>query len=365
MTTLSGGPDFEAAELGHSEDSAEYWLKTVSHLVSRWRLLIAAPAVAGLLAIAVVLVLPKSYKTSFSFTPVSPSAGGLPASALAGLAGQFGVTLPVSDPSSSPEFYVHLMRSDDVLRAIIETEYTVLDGKTELKGDFIDLYEIDKGERGKTLEEAIRVVRTRIIQLAFNTRTSIVTVSVETKWPEMSLQMSDRMLAVVDSFNMGGRQSVASRESAFLASRADTARRELSEAEFALQRFLERNRTYESDPKLAFEFSRLQREVGIRQSVHSAILQSFEQARLAAVHNTPTVSLVEHPTRALRFERRRTLPKAIMAAFVVFILVASWLLTERSWVQLRLRQPSATDELIVAFKSLSKPRPIQAPREGK
>jgi uncharacterized protein involved in exopolysaccharide biosynthesis len=290
----------------------------------RWRrLLVLLPLASAALVVAATLLAAKKYTTTVAFTPVASAGAGLSVGSLAGLAGQFGVNLPMSEPSSSPEFYAYLMRSDAILQRLAASQYSVQDGDEKLAGSFIDLYEIDEGTPGKTMFEAIHQLRTKRATIGYESRTGIVSATIKTKWPELSYQMGVRLLQLVDSFNLQSRQGQAALESQFLTGRLDSARIELRAAENSMQAFLLRNRSYESDPVLLFEQGRLQREVMTRQEVFSVLTQSYEQTRLAALHNTPTVSLVTPPAPALRFDRRRTLTKLIAGLVIGFLLALS------------------------------------------
>lgn len=320
------------------------WIELGATLLRWRRLVFSLPLIVGGLFVAVTLALPKVYVTSLSFTPIASTGAGLSASSLAGLAGQFGVTLPTSDVSSSPEFYAYLMRSDGILRSLAESKYQISDDGTARSGTFIELYELRKSTPGRTMYETLRVLRERTLKVSFDARTSLVSADVETKWPDLSLQMANRLLQLVDSFNIQSRQSLAGLESQFLVNRIDTAKAELRGAENALQAFLTRNRLYESDPILVFEHGRLQREVSTRQEVFSVLTQSYEQSRLAAVHNTPSVSVVDQPTEALRFKRRRTLTKLLGGMALGFMLALGYMLAVDAMRRVREDDPSSMAE---------------------
>jgi uncharacterized protein involved in exopolysaccharide biosynthesis len=328
------------------ESQAFSWLELGAVLLRWRRTIVIAPLVTGLMVVAVTLLAPKKYTTTLSFTPVASGPAGLSAGALASLAGQFGVALPTTEPSSSPEFYAYLMRSDGVARDLVESRYTINVEGDSVVGTIIDLYEIDEGTPGKTLFEAMRVLRTKIITISFDSRTSIVSAEIRSKWPDLSLEIASRLLQLVDSFNLQSRQSLAGLESRFLVGRLDTARAELRAAENAQQEFLLRNRSYERDPVLLFEHNRLQRELATRQDVFSVLTQSYEQARLAAVHNTPTVSLVERPRLALRFDRRHTLPKLLAGMFTGFVLALGYILLVDSLARVRLQAPDSYSRFV-------------------
>ena len=62
-------------------------------LVRRWRLLVLAPSIAVVVAIAIALLLPKRWTATAEVMPESAGGSALP-SGLGALAGQFGIALP-------------------------------------------------------------------------------------------------------------------------------------------------------------------------------------------------------------------------------------------------------------------------------
>ena len=271
------------------------------------RVLVLVPLICSAIVTGVTLLLPKKYTTTVSFAPVSPTI----ASGIGGLASQLGVSLPGIDASQSPDFYADLLESPEVLRRLALTEYKVSDGADTLKGTFVDLYGIEEGDPGKTLAEAIRVLDKKILSIGFNRQTSIVSVDVKTTWRDLSYEVAARLLELVNDFNLNRLQLQASQERRFLGERLDTARAELRRAEGALEEFLQRNRSYPNSPALLFEHDRLQREAGLRQEVYSMLTQGYEQARMQAVRNTPSISLIDHPAPALRYDPRHIALKAL------------------------------------------------------
>lgn len=280
----------------------------------RWIVLAGAFGLAFVTGI-VLLIVPKKYTTTVSFTPVTSDIASALGANVSGLASQFGVSLPGSDPSQSPNFYASLLVTQDVQQPLVETQHVIHDGKTTLRGNFVQLYDIDEGDSGKSIAEALRQLNKKILSISFDNQTSIVEVSVTTKWRDLSYAMATQLLDVVNEFNLASRQQQGVQERRFLGGRVDTAATELHRAENNLQAFLQANRLYQNDPQLIFEFDRLQREVTLRESVYQMLVQMYEQARLEAVRNTPSISVVQHPVPALRFDRRNIALKTA-AAFV-------------------------------------------------
>ena len=81
-------------------------------------------------------------------------------------------------------------------------------------------------------------------------------------------------------------------------------RRDLQEAENRLAGFLKVNRDYQNAPDLRFQYDRLNREVSIQQQLFVSLAQSFEQAKIDEVRDTPVISVVEAPEVPARPDSR-------------------------------------------------------------
>ncbi|HJP61408.1 MAG TPA: hypothetical protein VJ865_15480 [Gemmatimonadaceae bacterium] len=297
-------------------------------LRSRWQILGTA-LFAAVLTSTILLALPKKYVTTVSFIPVASPLASMAAAGLGGLASQLGVSLPGADPSLSPDFYANLLSTPDVQRPLVETPHVVRTGADTVRGSFIQLYDINKGDSGKTIAEALRVLSGRVMRVSFDRQTSVVQVSITTKWRDLSFQMAQQVLTLVNEFNLNRHQQQNAEQQRFLGERVAVAQTELRAAESTLENFLLRNRSYQNDPSLLFAHDRLQQEVTLRQNVYMMLLQGFEQARVEAVRTTPSISVVEQPRLALRFERRGILFKAVFA-FIIGTLVAYLLVLLRA-----------------------------------
>ena len=103
----------------------------------------------------------------------------------------------------------------------------------------------------------------------------VVTFEVETYNPQLSAQIAQRLLDLLNRFNLETRQSQAAAERRFTEVRLAEAKEELLEVENRLQAFLEVNRDLGTSPLLRFRQERLEREVSIRQAVVSALAQNL------------------------------------------------------------------------------------------
>ena len=280
-------------------------------------------ALAGaVVALAVVWTRPITFRASASFIPQ----GADPArSGLASLAGQFGVAVsPTSSPSLTPDFYLRLITSREVLAKVAHDTVTVpeLGGKRDTVEDLLD---IGSGSPKVREEAAVGELGHRISADASKT-TGIVEFTVATKWPSVSLAIANGLLAGINEFNERTRRDQAAAERKFIEGRLAVAGAELRASEDRLQQFLQSNRQFRS-PELQFTQDRMQRDVTLRQQVVGSLTQSYEEVRMREVRDIPVITMVDDPSVPAKPEARgrgvRTLLGFLIGAgigaFLVFV----------------------------------------------
>jgi uncharacterized protein involved in exopolysaccharide biosynthesis len=161
-------------------------------------------------------------------------------------------------------------------------------------------------------ENAVIALRNSIVS-SLNPKTGVITFSVRSQNPELSFQISNRLLAEVNRFNLERRQTQAGVERKFTEARLATVREELRDAESRLQRFLQDNREYARSPTLSFEADRLQRDVALRQQIYTSFAQAFEQSKIEEVRDTPLITAIEQPATAAWPDGRGLTQKGVLA----------------------------------------------------
>ena len=129
----------------------------VAVLLSRWRIFAVLPMGFAVLAVAWATVSAK-YTARSTFTTQDALT---PRSEIAGLAAQFGFSLPTASNSASPEFYAGLLRSRKLLEDLALTEYRYTAGESAadtLHGDLLEIYEIT----GSTMQDRLQSVVARL-----------------------------------------------------------------------------------------------------------------------------------------------------------------------------------------------------------
>lgn len=279
--------------------------------VLRNRVLVARTAVLLFVAVvALVLLQKREHRSSASFMPQQSEESSLTSS----LAAQFGVSVPVGEAGRSPEFYAFLVESREILSALADTTYEIVrDGATETVG-LANLYEIEDTVPARRREKVIRLVRD-LITVNTERETGMIHVAAVTEWPRLSYQLTDRVVTLVNRFNLDRRQSQATEERRFVERRLDEAEDQLRAAEDRLQQFLQNNRSWQGSPDLVFAHDRLQRQVAMRQQLFTSLMQAYEQARIDEVRDTPVLTVVEDPEVPAIPEPRRLMLKGLLALF--------------------------------------------------
>lgn len=272
---------------------------------------------AGLLAAVLV---PRTYTARASFVPQQ---GRAQMSALASLAAQFGVVMPMMDATRSPAFYVTLLDSKNLLSFIVEDSFPRTTSRDNPRRSLADYLSARGRTAGERRESAIKKLKKRLA-VGVDQKAGLVAVEVKLRSPFIARDVARALLSQIDSFNLRTRQTQASSERRFTEGRLQEARSELRQAEDELQFFLQRNRDFRSSPHLTFLYERLGRNVSLKQQLYTTLSQAYEQARIEEVRDTPVITVVEDPLLPARPDRApygRALTLAIALALVVGVVL--------------------------------------------
>jgi len=278
-------------------------------------------SVAPILAAFVVLLTGRTWTSSAAFLPESRRSGG---GGLSSLAMQYGINLDGmggGEGGQSLQFYTELVKSREILQRLV-VDSLVLDGSAEkvAVADFLELKGDSPAER---YENGIVELR-GIIQPSANPNTGIVRIRVTTESAIASQILAQRTLELLNEFNLERRQSQGAVERRFAEQRLAEMTDSLDAAEQRLQTFEQRNAQYETSPYLRMEHRRLMNNLAAKQTLHTALAQSYEQARIEEVRDTPVITTLERPTVPVRPDSRRGLQKMMLAFAVAVAIGAVW-----------------------------------------
>lgn len=313
-------------------------------------------ALGVVIALVTVQFKARTFTTSFSFVPQASQDQSR--AGLASLAGQLGVSIgAAAGGAQSPQLYADLLRTRETLEPIARDSFVLVPG-----GPRVPLSEFLRvsGENGAViLDRTMKSLRSRISSSVAMRTTGMVSVSVTSRSAALSLEIAKRLLRGVNDFNLDTRRSQAGEERRFTQGRLVEAQRTLRAAEDALQAFLVANRQIANAPQLEFQRARLEREVSLQQQVFSGLAQSFEEARIREVRDTPVLSVIERPALAAVPDSRGGL--VILSIGVAAGLLGGVLL---SLTRATLRDVRAADRDPGALQLMSEWRSFRGARRG-
>ena len=308
-----------------SHDGGESVLALTNLFLRHRRALVALPAALAAAAAAVSLLQGGTFVAESRIM-----ARGVESAApdVAGLAAQFGLTIPASPRGDNILFYAELATSTELLQRLALTRLGADSSPPKATSPelrLVDLYGGGKRSPDERLRAATARLR-RAIRTRTDNRSGILTISLAAPQRHLAVQLNRRLLELLNEFNLERRQSQASSERQFVETRLREAETELHVAEDSLRRFLEQNRHYQDSPRLGFEAARLERRVDLRQQVFVSLAQARERARIEEVRNTPVITVIDGPESSVRpaaFIVRRSVIAALLGIVLAALYVVA------------------------------------------
>ena len=303
--------------LYQDKDSDEVSLLGILTVILRFRhVVVLMPALLFILLVGSTLLKERKYSAFASFVPETSEAG---ISLSSSLAAQFGIGVPSGTPGQSSAFYADLAKSREILQAVVENIFSINTDAGKLDGNLIDIFSARGITHEEQLEGTIKKLK-EAMSVNIERETGVVTISVTSRWASLSTQINQRILDLLNLFNLERRQTRAGIEREFISERMGEVKSELRESEDLLQEFLQQNRQFAESPELNFVHDRLQREVVMRQTVVTSLAQAYEQARIDEVRDTPVITIVERPNMPVFSDSKHLIITGILAVIAGLML---------------------------------------------
>lgn len=275
----------------------------------------------------------------------------------------------VGGPSGGSDgvFYSFLAQSTAFLREGARAEYeftraTDTGEEETVSGSLAEIYGLQPADETADVRASLGILKS-LVSSRVEPGTGFVVISVRAPWPDLAVVVNERLLELVNEFNVEQRQSQAAAEREFVESRMAEARAELQQAEAALVQFLEQNQRHEQAPRLRYEAMRLESDVELKRSIYSGLAQSFEQARINEVRNTPVVTVVESPAETVYRPNSGNAPLryGMMAFLIVALLTIGAVGARAYFARQREKHPDDFAEFRrLAWRSVPLPRRLRS-----
>jgi uncharacterized protein involved in exopolysaccharide biosynthesis len=264
----------------------------------RWRLIALVVALTFVGTVLAVIFIPPIYRTQVSFVANVTAGSRLPTSALgsagplAGLATQLGVASG-ADPSESPNFYVELIQSRELLTRLLQSRFRDPRGASPAdSARLIDILRPRASDPQRRLEKGIKKM-SKAINGSFDILTNVVFLDVDARWPELSSAIANRTIELVSTFNSEQRVSRVRSKRIFLEGRVAKARADLDAAQDRLRQFNEQNRSWRNAPGLVFEEQQLEREMDRVSELYLSLQRQYESTLLDEVNDAARITVVD------------------------------------------------------------------------
>ena len=298
------------------------------------RVLLTIPLLAALVAITVSMLRGPEY---IAQARLAPEHSGETAVSLGGLASQLGLS-GVGGSTESINFYAQLLRTSDLLRAVVEQPLDVGGQPRSL----LELYGGDRTGEAR-VRAAVQALNDKMA-IGLDPESSLLTIRTRAATEELAVATSQALLTQLDVFNQERRQSRAGAERRFLQERLDETRTELELAETELAAFIESNRRFQESPVTALAVEQLRRRVMLASNKNLSLTENFERARLDEVRNTPVITVLENPAGNVRSTGRRK-RDGLFGLVIGTILAVGWVAVAEYLARERAVRPELFEEL--------------------
>jgi len=318
-------------------------------LLAHWKVVVGLPLVAGALTVAISAIVPRTYTATATFTAEVGTGSVLPSN-IADLAGRFGLAGGRTG-SSQPDFFAEVLTSREILIPTLQTSFVDDRYSPPKQWELLDILKVGGTTPNERLGKGVIRLQ-ELVHASFSTRTDIVTLSVDAPTAQLAADIANRMVQLLDSFNIVRRQYQSRELRRFASERLSQAQQELRAAEDSSLRFLEANRSFTESPVLLFKAKRLQREVDLRQEIVLTLARAYEEARIAEHRDVPLLSIIDPARPPHKRSSPRILLYGLIAVFASGVVVVLGGYAHSVWTREAVEDPASHEALAEAWTSV-------------
>lgn len=272
---------------GESKDTS-FANEVIAAVRTRRKLIYVFMAAVVVVSTTAMILTPDRYTSSARVMPAMTGQAGA-ASALAQSMAQGSQSLSnlmMSRVGSMATVIVELLKGRTVLDSVLSQRYAdVMDGQN---GNLYKLWSIENPERArmKLLSRSL---------FSGDSKTGIVTISVETECPDLSAEVCNEFIRQLDKYKRSLDATMAAEMSRYLAEQVRLQNKAVKEAESKQEKFYAANRNYlrADDPKLRLEVERHERDVTFQREVLASLLELKVRSDMEREKEIPRISVLE------------------------------------------------------------------------
>lgn len=288
------------------------------YFIGNLRYLICCAFICMIIAGTILYFVPNKYCSQAS---ILPSGKGDNLSLLQGLTGLTGLTgLGSENNENSSALYPKILNSRQIKKAVFNYRYSF--------GDPIQTGVTLKEYFGTTIDEHLLRKLDNITSIDLDKSTGLITISVETEYPELSHAILQRYLAELEDYNLYRRKSSARERVNYLKRESVERETELKQAEDDLEQYQMANRNWNmtSDPEILSNLNRKKREILAKSETYLFLVNQYDLAKLEAQKDIPIVRILDNPSLPLVKSGPQRLMITLLFGLVGMIAIALFLL---------------------------------------
>jgi uncharacterized protein involved in exopolysaccharide biosynthesis len=326
ITLTQGSPDGAELSMNDSSGTADrhdgQWsLSTaIAVIARRRRFLMTAVLSVAIVTAAITLMISNKYVSTASILPSGGQDKMADLKSLAGLGSLMG-----NDENSS-ELFPTIIASQTIRGAVLGRQYQYHDDNHVVATSLAEYLNEENPDK-------LRRALASITRAASDKKTGVITIAVETEFPELSQGIVRAYLEELETFNLTKRTSKGKESAEYLAAQLDIKRGEVESAEDSLEYFQSVNRDWATSgsPEVLKITTRLQRELQVKTIAYGYLQQQFEMARLDAQRDVPIIRILDPAT--LPTEKSSPMRTLIVLAMTLAAFLCSifWILASEAW----------------------------------
>ena len=274
------------------------------------KLITSCVVLCMIITAAVIFILPNKYTSSASLLPSGNNDKFSTIKQFAGIGlGGFD-----ADENSSVLFPT-ILKSNHIIDAVLDEKYTYIDNSEEKTQTYQEYLEID-------IRDVARDKLRKQLDIGTNKKTGVITLSLETKYPQLSQALLIKFIDELDRYNIYKRRSSAKENVIYLTKELSQKEKELRDSEDSLESFQMANRNWAatSDPELLKALSRHRREVTAKLNTYIFLRKQYEISKLDVQKDIPIVSTLDSPSLPTIKSSPKRISSILLSGIVGFFL---------------------------------------------
>ncbi|MCX6827631.1 MAG: Wzz/FepE/Etk N-terminal domain-containing protein [candidate division Zixibacteria bacterium] len=283
--SANSGVDGSMAALNNVDAASFNLIEMFSIILRKKKRIFGAVTIVTIITAAFMFLIPNKY---ISMGTILPSIGRDKVSDLKKLAG---LDNSVGKDENPSELFPVILQSQSIGKGVLANRYNFKYGSKEISLNLMEYFREDNPDK---LYEALA----GITSVSTEKKTGVITVSVETKYPELSQLILREYIAQLEDFNLNKRRSNAKENARYLSAQLDQTQKELEMAENNLEEFQSANRDWDNSdiPEIVTTLKRLQREIEMKSQTYLFLYQQYQSAKLDVQKDVPIVRILDSPS---------------------------------------------------------------------